>query len=80
MADGIDATHAKQNLSTTVDAYSAATDSWRTIALLPDPRDGLMKGYGLVVENKFYLVSGSTVEEDYVNTTEAVSFSTDLMF
>lgn len=77
---GIDATSSATSLVKEVEALTSLNGSWAVVDTMPDPRDGLTKGAGLVVRTadnvlKIMAVSGSDVTAQYVNTTELLTLS-----
>ena len=72
-AAGLDVTTAQADLTAHVDSYDEVGDAWYSIGVMPDPRDGLMRGYGLVVGTTVYLISGSTADSEYSTNNEQMS-------
>ena len=81
---GIDATSSMASLSkdlVALDLSSSSSDpdasAWFSLAEMPDPRDGLVKGYGLSLGLSLFAVTGSNSTGDYVDTNEVISLYCD---
>ena len=73
-AKGIDAVSAAAALSESIEELDTTAEmgAWSQIGTMRDPRDGLVKGYGLVIGYAMYAVAGSDITTQYKNTTEGV--------
>lgn len=74
-AAGIDAADATSSLTPSVLSYvtDSFAPSWFSIADMPDPREGLVKGYNLLVGIGMFLISGSSRDVTYTDTNELLA-------
>lgn len=73
---GIDADSSAASLIKDIEvlAYTGSdSDKWSTLTQMPEPRDGLVKGYGLFIGTAFLLVTGSNSTGAYTATTSAMA-------
>lgn len=68
---GIDAKDAAERLASTVLWFDTVNNVWEEIApAMPDPRDGVVKGYGLQLGIVVFVVGGSDVKGTYSAQTD----------
>jgi N-acetylneuraminic acid mutarotase len=60
-------------LTKTVLSYDSINDAWYTLTRMPDPRDGLVKGYNMFLGISMFLISGSSADSAYEPTTELMA-------
>jgi len=56
-----------------VDVMDITTNEWFTVTRLPDPRNGLLKGYNMFVGISMFLVSGISSTNTYESTNELMA-------
>lgn len=61
------------DFSKTVLSYDTASDTWYSLTRMPDPRDGLVKGYNMFLGISMFLISGSSSDVAYEPTTELMA-------
>lgn len=68
---GIDAVDAGKGLTSTVLWFDTINNKWDEILpAMPDPRDGVVKGYGLQLGIVVFVVGGSDAKGNYVEQTD----------
>jgi N-acetylneuraminic acid mutarotase len=61
------------SLTRSVDTYDIIGNEWYNIAFMPDPREGLVRGYSLFVGISMFLISGESSSTTYSNTNELMA-------
>jgi hypothetical protein len=61
------------DLLKSIDVMDITANEWFTVTFLPDPRNGLVKGYNMFVGISMFLVSGISSTNTYENTNELMA-------